>query len=100
MDWTLILFFILILSMFVVIGLLFVSLAKQGDERKEFIKAKTMINTFVLVVGLLIFFVFESLYVIFVKEMKPEGINPFTLLVTISVIFLIILLYNKKKFGD
>ena len=100
MDWTLILFFIFILSMFVVIGLLLVSIAKQGDERKKLIQTKTMTYTFVSVVGLLVFEIFESIYVVFVKEMKPEGINPFTLLVTISVVFLIILLYNKKKFGD
>ena len=100
MDWALILFLFFILSMFVVIALLFVSIAKQGDERKEFIKAKTMINTFAIVIGLLICYIFEAIYMIFVKETKPEGINPFTFLVSISVIFLIILLYNKKKYGD
>ena len=100
MDWAIIVFFILTISMFVVIGLLLTSIAKQGDERKELIKTKTMTYTFVSVVGLLVFEIFESIYLIFVKEMKPEGINPFIFLVTISVVFLIILLYNKKKYGD
>ncbi|WP_342514054.1 hypothetical protein MKY34_04640 [Sporosarcina sp. FSL K6-1522] len=97
MDWFLLLFLGFILSLFVLIGLLLISLAKQGDERGEFIKTKAMTSTFLAIVGLLIWLNIKALYVIFAKGEKPEGINPFTFLVVISIVFLVNLLYNKKK---
>ena len=100
MDWTSILSFIFFLSLFVVIGLLLISLAKHGDERKELIKTKTITYTFSIVIGLIIINIIKSIYLVFAKGMEAEGINSFILLVTISVVFLITLLYNKKKYGD
>ncbi len=100
MDWLLVLFIGFILSLFVLIGLLLFSLAKEGDERGGFIKTKAMTSTFTMIVGLLIWLNFKALYVIFAKGEKPEEINPFMFLVVISIIFLISLMYNKKKFGD
>ncbi|MBP2079539.1 hypothetical protein J2Z64_003837 [Oceanobacillus polygoni] len=44
MDWLiLILFFGFLLLMFFLIGMLLYSLAMQGDERKNFIKAKSYV---------------------------------------------------------
>lgn len=100
MDWILVLFFGGLLCMMIAICILLISLAKQGDERKNFIKSKAMSQSFIIVVGVLIIKIGESLYTGFVKGEKIEGMNPFTFLFIISIVFFVSLLINKKKYGD
>ena len=76
------------------------SLAKQGDERKNFIQSKAMSQSFIIVVGVLIIEIGDALYTGFIKGEKMEGVNPFTLLFVISIVFFVSLLINKKKYGD
>lgn len=100
MDWFFIIFSGIILCLLITIGLLILSLSKQGDERNSFIKSKSMSQTFLIMVGFLIIKIGESLYVTFVSGGKVDGINPFIILAVISVVFLISLILNKKKYGD
>jgi len=51
-------------------------------------------------VGFLMIKIGESVYVTFVSGGKVEGINPFIILAVISVVFLISLILNKRKYGD
>ena len=90
----------IILLMVVLIGLLLSSLAKQGDERKQLIKTKSMFQTFAIVIGILIFKSGEFVYVDIWKGQEAEGMNPFSFLVTISILYLITLQINKKKHGS
>jgi hypothetical protein len=99
MDWLAMLGLGIILLMVVLIGLLLSSLAKQGDERKQLIKAKTMSQTFAVVIGLLLFKSGQSVYMEIWKGQEAEGMNPFSFLVTISILYLITLQFNKKKHG-
>lgn len=90
----------IILLMVVLIVLLLSSLAKQGDERKQLIKTKSMSQTFAIVIGILIFKSGAFLYVEIWKGQEAEGMNPFSFLVTISILYLITLQINKKKHGS
>ena len=101
MDWfILIIFFGILLLMVLLIGMLLYSLAKQGDERKNFIKAKAMSYTFAIIVGVLLIEIGMSIYIVSVKGQTVEGMSPFIFLVIISIVYLVTLLYNKRKYGN
>jgi cell division protein FtsW (lipid II flippase) len=84
-------FIIMILS----IGYMLFSLAKQGDERKALIKAKAMSGTFIAVIGILIIQIIVS----FSANHQLEGLNPLIFLSVISIVFFVLLVFNKKRYG-
>lgn len=96
MDWIVItvLFIILGLSAILIIGTL-VSLPQVGDERKNLIKMKAQSYTFAVAMGYVLIQLFKNIY-----NGSNEGINPFTFLITISIIYLISLLFFRKKYGS
>ena len=71
-----------------------VSLPQLGDERKNLIKMKAQSYTFAVVIGYVLIQLFKNMY-----NSSYEGINPFTFLITISIIYLISLLFFRKKYG-
>ncbi|HWR23990.1 MAG TPA: hypothetical protein VN366_11010 [Feifaniaceae bacterium] len=77
------------------IGYMLVSLAKQGDERKTLIKAKAMSGAFIVVIGILAIRIIASI----VANRQLEGLNPLIFLAVISIVFFILLIYNKKRYG-
>ncbi|MER2107331.1 MAG: hypothetical protein ABS949_10370 [Solibacillus sp.] len=99
MDWMLVLFlsFLVICVLLIVITL--VSLPRMGDERKNFIKMKAQSYSFICIIGLLLFEIIEATYLAFWTDRSYEGMNPFSVLVTISIVYLITLLFSKKKYG-
>jgi len=100
MDWLIItVFFTILVICAVVIVLTLASLPKLGDERKNFIKMKAQSNAFAVVIGLVLIEIGESIYKEVWSNGSYEGINPFSFIVAISVIYLISLLYSKKKYG-
>ena len=96
MDWIVItvLFIILGLSAILIIGTL-VSLPQVGDERKNLIKMKAQSYTFAVAMGYVLIQLIKNIY-----NGSNEGINPFTFLITISIIYLISLLFFRKKYGS
>lgn len=91
---------VLVISVGVIIAM-FVSLAKQGDERRKTIIEKTSTKTFAVVVMYLLFCIIENIYNVVSKtDLSPEGMNPFITLTVISIIYAIALAYHKKKYGD
>ncbi|WP_419958526.1 DUF2178 domain-containing protein [Psychrobacillus psychrotolerans] len=96
MDWIVItvLFIILGISAILIIGTL-VSLPQVGDERKNLIKMKSQSYTFAVAMGYVLIQLFKNIY-----NGSYEGINPFTFLITISIIYLISLLFFRKKYGS
>ncbi len=95
------LFFLILLLAVGVIIIMFVSLAKQGDERRKLIIEKASSKTFAVVIVYLLFCVAESIYnVIADNDLSPEGMNPFITLTVIAVVYAIALTYHKKKYGD
>lgn len=91
--------FIVILISIGIIILLFISLSQQGDELQKYIKDKSIIETFYFTLFYLVVISFpKMIYFDFIKG-GAYGLNPFVLLATISVYFVIALLFNKKKYG-
>jgi len=97
----LVLFAIVLILSIVAIITMFVSLAKQGDERRKTIIEKASAKTFAVVVVYLLFCIIENIYnVVSQTDLSPEGMNPFITLTVISMIYAIALAYHKKKYGD
>jgi len=96
MDWIVLTVFFTILgiSAILIIGTL-VSLPQVGDERKNLIKMKSQSYTFAVAMGYVLIQLFKNIY-----NGSYEGINPFTFLITISIIYLISLLFFRKKYGS
>ena len=96
MDWIIwaFLFSILGISAILIIVTL-ISLPQLGDERKNLIKMKAQSYTFAVVMGYVLIQLFKNIY-----NGSNEGINPFIFLITISIIYLISLLFVRKKYGS
>jgi len=96
------LFFSLFLAgVIATIVMMFVSLAKQGDERRKMIVEKASAGTFAVTVLYLLFHIAENIYKVTSKSyMAPEGMNPFVTLTVIAVIYAFELFFHKKKYGD
>ncbi|MED4112634.1 hypothetical protein [Priestia megaterium] len=100
MDWVKIVYSFILL----VCGLLifFTSSSRKGDERKKFISTKAQSYAFVVVIGMLILEVIESIYRTFQGKNSYDGIgiSPLIFLTMISVVYLITFLTYRKKYGD
>jgi len=99
MDWIVVLFFAILAICVLLIVTTLASLPKLGDERKNFIKMKAQSYTFTIAIGLLLIEIIQNVYLTFWTDGSYEGMNPFTFLVVISVVYLITLLSSKKKYG-
>lgn len=100
-NLALLLFAIFLIAVVAVIVMMFVSLAKQGDERRKMIVEKASAGTFAATVLYLLFHIAENIYkVISQTDMTPEGMNPVVTLTVIAVIYAFELIYHKKKYGD
>lgn len=99
MDWTLIIFFGVLLIAAILVILAIASLPPVGDERKNFIKAKAQSYAFAIVIALLLWEMSKNIYIAFWGDGVYTGINPFTFLLTISITYLLSLLFFKKKYG-
>jgi len=99
MDWFILVLFLSVLGIsLILISVTLISLPQLGDERKNLIKMKAQSYTFVGVIGYALIEMVKNIYVTW-KNGSVEGINPFTFLVTISIVYLISLLFFKKKYG-
>lgn len=83
----------------ILIILTLISLPKLGDERKNFIKMKAQSYTFTVVIGITLLKIIENTYRTIWGNGVFEGINPLSHLTAISIIYLISLLFFKKKYG-
>ena len=98
MYWIILSLFILAICLILIVTTL-VSLPKLGDERTKYIKMKAQSYTFTVVIGVVLLEIIESIYLTTWTDSSYEGMNPFSFLVAISVIYLISLLLSKKKYG-
>lgn len=98
MDW---LFFgfvaVLVLLVLLIVVFLFF-LSKQGDERFEHVKTKAMANSFGVTAGAL---VVKLCYAILNSSAQPMNgtLSNLSWLITIAIIFLISLVWQKRKYG-
>lgn len=92
--------FFFIITIVVIISM-FVSLSKQGDERRKMIVEKASAKTFTVTILYLLFCIAENMYkVVSRTDLSPEGLNPFITLTVIAMIYAVILVHHKKKYGD
>ena len=95
------LFAVFLIAVISIIIIMFVSLTKQGDERRKMIVEKASAQTFAVTVLYLLFCIAKNIYkVVSGTDMAPEGMNPFVTLTVIAVIYMFELIYHKKKYGD
>lgn len=100
-NFLFVLFIIFLLLIIAITIFMFISLAKQGDERRDMIVGKTSTKTFAIAVLYMASYVVRNIYLIISgTNLSPDGMDPFVTLTTISLIYLIALVYHKKKYGD
>lgn len=99
MNWGIVVIVVVIGISLTLIGFTLGSLVKLGDERKNLIKMKAQSYSFAVVVFMMLINIFQNIYVTQWADGAYEGVNPFTFLVVISVVYLISLLFFKKKYG-
>lgn len=97
MDWLLIMFSIIFALLIILIIIFLVLLSKQGDERYEQIKTKAMANSFIATVGAL---VAKLCLAVFSTGNQPNSaLSNLSLLIAIAIIFLVSLVWQKRKYG-
>ncbi|WP_110926114.1 hypothetical protein [Bacillus massiliglaciei] len=104
MDWVKIVYGVILLVCGILIFV--ASFSKKGDERRNFINTKAQSYAFIVVIGMLILEVAQSIYQniqgnsSYNDNGNGNGISPIMFLTVISVIYLVTLLIYRKKYGD
>ncbi|WP_462411426.1 hypothetical protein [Neobacillus sp. Marseille-QA0830] len=100
MDWVKIVYSGILL----VCGILmfFAPFSQKGDERRKFINTKAQSYAFIVVIGMLILEVAESIYLTIQgnTSYNGNGFSPISFLTVISIIYLVTLLFYRKRYGD
>ena len=91
----LVLFGIFLLVLIVLDIAMIFSLLRTGDERRQLIVWKASAFTLLVVVGTLVIDVVES-----IVRADAMLINPFIKLSVTAMVYLLTLLYYKKRYGD
>ncbi len=99
MDWIVVIFFAVLAICMLLIVVTLATLPKLGDERKDFIKMRAQSYAFTIIIAMLLLEIIKNIYLTFRTDISYEGMNPFTLLVAISIVYLLSLLFSKKKYG-
>ena len=94
-NLALVLFGIFLLILIILDIAMIVSLLRTGDERRQLIVWKASAFTLLVVVGTLVLDVVES-----IVRVEAMLINPFIKLSVTAMVYLLTLLYYKKRYGD
>ena len=94
-NLALVLFGIFLLILIILDIAMIVSLLRTGDERRQLIVWKASAFTLLVVVGTLVLDVVES-----IVRVEAMLINPFIKLSVTAIVYLLTLLYYKKRYGD
>lgn len=91
----LIFFGIFLLVMITLIIAMLVSLIRQGDERRQMIVWKASTMALVGTMGSLVFGIVKS-----IVNGQDMRVNPLSTLTAAAVIYFVVFLYYKKKYGN
>ena len=94
-NLALVLFGIFLLILIILDIAMIGSLLRTGDERRQLIVWKASAFTLLVVVGTLVLDVVES-----IVRVEAMLINPFIRLSVTAMVYLLTLLYYKKRYGD
>ncbi|MEK4198054.1 hypothetical protein [Cytobacillus sp. FSL K6-0265] len=100
MNGIVIIFFSLLALSLLLIFYTISTLPQLGDERKKLIKMKAQSYSFAVVIVGLVIEMGEKVYSVFWGSNTYEGISPFSFLLSICIIYLITLLFYKRKYGN
>ena len=90
----------LLLIFLILIVAMFISLARQGDERRRMIVQTASANTFSVTVVYILFCAIEGVVRSIVRGEPMEEMNPIVTLMTIAITYTFELFYFKRKYGD
>lgn len=90
----------LLLIFLILIVAMFISLARQGDERRRMIVQTTSANTFAVTVVYILFCAIEGVVRSIVRGEPMEEMNPIVTLMTIAITYTFELFCFKRKYGD
>lgn len=90
----------LLLIFLILIAAMFISLARQGDERRRMIVQTASANTFAVTVVYILFCAIEGVVRSIVRGEPMEEMNPIVTLMTIAITYTFELFYFKRKYGD
>ena len=90
----------LLLIFLILIVAMFISLARQGDERRRMIVQTASANTFAVTVVYILFCAIEGVVRSIVRGEPMEEMNPIVTLMTIAINYTFELFYFKRKYGD
>lgn len=82
------------------IVVMLVSLAKQGDERRQAILGKACVSTFYITLGILIADAIRNAILVYIDGWEGGAIPSFALLAFIAAVFAAALAVFKRKYGD
>ncbi|PSL42987.1 hypothetical protein B0H94_11270 [Salsuginibacillus halophilus] len=99
MDWIMISLLGLLVINITLIIIVLTTLPHHGDERKKLIKMKSQSFTFTVVIGLFIYEMGKSMYIQLWGDGTYGGMSPHSYLTSISLIYLITLLYWRRKYA-
>ena len=81
------------------IAAMFISLGRQGDERRRAIVERSAAGTFAVTAVYLLFCVGEGIYRSVAHGLPMEGKNPFVSLTVMAITYLCHLFWYKRKYG-
>ncbi|AVM23525.1 hypothetical protein [Bacillus pumilus] len=88
---------LLLVGLFIFIA----SLIQNGDERKRFIYSKAQSYAFIVVFGMLLLEVAQTIFLtIQGNSNQGIGISPIMFLTVVSIIYVVTFLIYRKKYGD
>lgn len=100
MDWIFIgLLAFLLLTVVLIIVTLY-NLLPLGDERRKIIQQEAAAYSFAVVICYLLLEIGVMAYTNLATAENFDGLNPFTVLIVISISYLINLWRTKKKYGE
>ena len=95
-----ILFMLFLLGTLVLIGIMFASILRQGDERRRMILLHAGSTSFTANAGWLLLEVVTGIYGSVTAGRPIELQNPVVMLMTAAIVYCASLAWYKRKFGD
>ena len=96
----LVLFLLFLLGTLVLIGVMFASILRQGDERRRMILLHAGSTSFTANAGWLLLEVVTGIYGSVTAGRPIELQNPVVMLMTAAIVYCASLAWYKRKFGD
>ena len=100
LDSLLILLALLVLLVLIAVDVrLFISLGRQGDERRRMIVGRASASSFFVAVAYLLFCVGENVYRGTVLGLSARALNPFAVLSVLAIVYSVLFFYYNRRYS-